>query len=210
MGGHEEQRRPLGRRDQRSRVFEGVRGLSVMGPSRYRRNGVRGERECTRGARRERRGRARDHRFPALALALLVFLAASCGGSAKKAAASAPQAAAPEIDYTLIDSPSLQFLPRHEEAQGWRLEEDPIVVPGENIGTYLGADGQHFTRYEVVDMTAGKYVALDNKGFATVEIFRFPDFVKAFGAYSMRKEAARRFLPIDNEAYVSKFAVHLW
>ncbi len=26
----------------------------------------------------------------------------------------------------------------------------------------------------------------------------------------MRKEAARRFLPIENEAYVSKFAVHLW
>ena len=26
----------------------------------------------------------------------------------------------------------------------------------------------------------------------------------------MRKEAARRFIPIENEAYVSKFAVHLW
>jgi hypothetical protein len=84
------------------------------------------------------------------------------------------------------------------------------VVPGDHLGTYLGPDGQHFARYEVVDMTAGKYVALDGKGFATVEIFRFPDFVKAFGAYSMRKEAARRFLPIENEAYVSKFAVHLW
>ena len=34
--------------------------------------------------------------------------------------------------------------------------------------------------------------------------------MKAFGAYSMRKEAARVFLPIQNEAYVSKFAVHLW
>ncbi|HEX8254659.1 MAG TPA: DUF6599 family protein, partial [Thermoanaerobaculia bacterium] len=39
---------------------------------------------------------------------------------------------------------------------------------------------------------------------------RFPDFVKAFGAYSMRKEAARRFVPINNEAYVSKYAVHVW
>jgi hypothetical protein len=85
-----------------------------------------------------------------------------------------------------------------------------MVIPGERIGTYLGPDGQHFTRYELVDVTAGKYLALDGKGFATVEIFRFPDFVKAFGAYSMRKEAARRFLPIENEAYVSKFAVHLW
>ena len=84
-------------------------------------------------------------------------------------------------------------------------------MPGERIGTYLGPDGQHFSHYEVVDVTAGKYAATDGSGgFAIVEIFRFPDFVKAFGAYSMRKEAARRFIPIENEAYVSKFAVHLW
>jgi hypothetical protein len=76
--------------------------------------------------------------------------------------------------------------------------------------TYLGPDGEHFTRYEVVDVTAGKYVATKGEGFATVEIFRFPDFVKAFGAYSMRKQAARAYVPIQNEAYVSKFAVHLW
>jgi hypothetical protein len=41
-------------------------------------------------------------------------------------------------------------------------------------------------------------------------IFRFPDFVKAFGAYSLRKDSARRFLPINNEGYVSKYAVHVW
>ncbi|HEX7833562.1 MAG TPA: DUF6599 family protein [Thermoanaerobaculia bacterium] len=115
------------------------------------------------------------------------------------------------VDFTVIDSPSLQFLPRHEDAQGWRLEEDPLVVPGDRLGTYLGADGEHFTRYEVIDVAAGKYIATDNSGgFATIEIFRFPDFVKAFGAYSIRKDAARRYLEIQNEAYVSKFAVHLW
>lgn len=85
-----------------------------------------------------------------------------------------------------------------------------MVVPGDRVTTYLGPDGEHFNRYEVVDVTAGKYLAVGGPGFATVEIFRFPDFVKAFGAYSMRKEAARAFLPIQNEAYVSKFAVHLW
>lgn len=137
-----------------------------------------------------------------------MLLLPACRGDRKAAAATRP--AEPEIDFTIIDSPSLQFLPRHQEAPGWRLEEDPMVVPGDRINTYLGPDGQHFTRYEVIDVTAGKYIGLDGKGFATVEIFRFPDFVKAFGAYSMRKDAARRFLPIDNEAYVSKFAVHLW
>lgn len=74
----------------------------------------------------------------------------------------------------------------------------------------MGAMAGDFTRYELIDVTAGKYAATQGAGFATVEIFRFPDFVKAFGAYSMRKEGARRFLPINNEGYVSKFAVHVW
>jgi len=83
-------------------------------------------------------------------------------------------------------------------------------VPGDRINTYLGPDGAHFTRYELIDVTAGKYVSTTDPGFAFVEIFRFPDFVKAFGAYSMRKEAVRRFIPVQNEGYVSKFAVHVW
>lgn len=118
--------------------------------------------------------------------------------------------AEPEVDFTVIDSPSLQFLPRHQEAKGWQLEEDPVVVPGDRINTYLGPDGAHFSRYEVIDLTAGKYAATAGDGFAIVEIFRFPDFVKSFGAYSMRKEAVRAFAQIANEAYVSKFAVHVW
>lgn len=182
--------------------------MSLMGSSGYCRNRVRGQRDTAGSTRSNGRGRTRHDRFSALAL-IAVLLLAACGGSAKKAAAP-PRAAEPEIDFTVIDSPSLQFLPRHEEARGWSLEEDPLVVPGDRLNTYLGADGQHFTRYEVVDVTTGKYVGIGNQGFATVEIFRFPDFVKAFGAYSMRKEAARRFLPIENEAYVSKYAVHLW
>jgi hypothetical protein len=179
-----------------------------MGSPRYRRNGVRGIRECSGDEGRKRRGRPRDARVPRVALALTLLLAA-CGGGANK-----PQAAAkppePVVDFTIIESPSLQFLPRGEEASGWRLEEDPIVVPGERIGTYLGPDGEHFARYEIIDVTAGKYAAAGNPGFAIVEIFRFPDFVKAFGAYSMRKEVVRAYVPVQNEAYVSKFAVHVW
>jgi hypothetical protein len=94
--------------------------------------------------------------------------------------------------------------------EGWQLEEDPIVVPGNAIGSYMGAIATSLTHYELVDLTAGKYVTNPAGGFATVEIFRFPDFVKAFGAYSLRKEAARTYVPISNEAYVSKYAVHVW
>jgi hypothetical protein len=90
------------------------------------------------------------------------------------------------------------------------LEEDPIVVPGDRIGTYLGPDGVNFARYEVIDVTAGKYSAVGNNGFATLEIFRFPDFVKSFGAYSVRKIGPIQFFPLQNEAFTSKYAVHLW
>lgn len=177
-----------------------------MGSSRHRRNGIRGERNTSRSEGSDRRRRARHDRVPAVAL--LILLLAGCGGGARKVSAPAPHE--PEVDFTAIDSPSLQFLPRHQEASGWRLEEDPVVVPGDRINTYLGADGAHFTRYELIDITAGKYTSTTDPGFAIVEIFRFPDFVKAFGAYSMRKEAVRRFIPVQNEGYVSKFAVHVW
>lgn len=83
-------------------------------------------------------------------------------------------------------------------------------MPGDRLGTYMGAAAPDFTRYELIDVTAGKYASTTGPGFAIVEIFRFPDFVKAFGAYSMRKEAARAFVPINNEGYVSKYAVHIW
>ena len=115
-----------------------------------------------------------------------------------------------EDNFTAIDSPSLQFLPRQQEARGWQLERDPIVVPANRLLRYLGEDGTHFLRYDVIDLTLGKYAGVGNDGFATVEIFRFPDFVKAFGAYSTRKIGPIRFLNVANEAFEARHAIHLW
>lgn len=117
---------------------------------------------------------------------------------------------AEEISFTAIDSPSLQFLPRQQEAQGWQLEEDPIVIPANRLESYLGQDATHFAAYEVLDATVGHYTAVGGNGFATVEIFRFPDFVKAFGAYSTRKTANAQFLAVSNEAFAAKHSIHLW
>jgi hypothetical protein len=123
---------------------------------------------------------------------------------------TAPPAKPEEVSFTSLESPSLQFLPRQQEASGWRLEEDPIVIPGNRLDTYLDGDSVHFTRYEVFDLTIGKYSTLDATRFATVEIFRFPDFVKAFGAYSMRKQGAYRLLDLPNESFQKAHSVHLW
>lgn len=115
------------------------------------------------------------------------------------------------MNYTSFDSPSLQFLPRQQEAPGWQLEEDPIVVPGNRLIGYLDRDGEHFARYEAIDLTVGKYRSTQSpSGFATVEIFRFPDFVKAFGAYSTRKIGQIQFLDVANESFMSRHSLHLW
>lgn len=124
------------------------------------------------------------------------------------AAAALPQALQPA--FTAIESPSLQFLPRGQEVQGWQLQEDPIVIPGDRLTSYLDTGAAKFNKYEVIDVTIGEYGFLGSQGFAVAEIFRFPDFVKAFGAYSTQKEGPIQFLQVENESFRSKHTVHLW
>jgi hypothetical protein len=111
----------------------------------------------------------------------------------------------------MVDSPSLQFLPRQQEAQIWKLDENPIVIPGDHLNSYLGTiDAPQFARYETLDLSIGKYSTPGGNGFATVEIFRFPDFVKAFGAYSKQKNGNLKFLDIPNESFAKAHSVHVW
>lgn len=84
------------------------------------------------------------------------------------------------------------------------------MVPGNRLDKYLAEDAAHFAKYEVFDATVGDYSGVGHDGFATVEIYRFPDFVKAFGAYSKRKKAATQFIDVANEAFQSKHSIHLW
>lgn len=119
-------------------------------------------------------------------------------------------AATPEINFTAIESLSLQFLPRQQEAEGWRLLEDPIVIPADRLSIHLDQAATLLQRYEVVDGTIGNYAANAGEGFATVEIYRFPDFVKAFGAYSAAKSGNAQYLQIANEAFQGKHSLHLW
>jgi len=121
-----------------------------------------------------------------------------------------PKPRAEEVSFTAIESPSLQFLPRQQEATPWKLDEDPIVIPGDRLGNYLDQDAARFQHYGALDLTAGKYSSLDGRGFATVEIFRFPDFVKAFGAYSIRKGPTLTYLTIQNESFATAHTIHIW
>jgi hypothetical protein len=138
------------------------------------------------------------------------LIALACDGRRAPVVRIAPRPQAPEVNYTAFESPSLQFLPRQQEAPGWKLDEDPIVVPKEHIASYLGAEGTTFAKYQTLDDTIGKYSGTNGRGFATVEIFRFPDFVKAFGAYSIQKEGNFRTIDIPNESFIKPHSVHIW
>ena len=191
--------------------------MSELGTPRHRRDGICRARERARAPGRHGRGCARDGGVPGVACALtaLCLLVASlalaaCDGKKPDVRTAPPKPRAEEISFTAIESPSLQFLPRQQEAAPWRLQEDPIVIPGDRLANYLDQDAARFLHYGALDLTSGKYEAPDGHGFATVEIFRFPDFVKSFGAYSIRKGPNIRYLPIQNEAFATAHALHLW
>src|SRR5229473_5790963 len=211
MGGHEKLGRAMGRGHHGGSLPQGVRQLSIVGASRHRRHGVRGERNTTRSARSDRGRSARYGGLPRIALALLTaILVAACEGRAPAQVRIAPPPRN-DVNFATVDSPSLQFLPRQQEAKIWRLDEDPIVIPGDHLNTYLGTiEAPQFARYDTLDLTIGKYSAPGTDGFATVEIFRFPDFVKAFGAYSKQKNGNLRFLNIPNESFAKVHSVHVW
>src|SRR5205085_12154219 len=129
-------------------------------------------RDRARGARRDRGGRAGDRRVSRIAVAALIVLAAACSRRTTIVHA-APHNVGDEINFTSIESPSLQFLPRQQEAAGWKLDEDPIVIPGDHLSCYLDGDASHFAKYGSLDLTVGKYSGVSGDGFATVEIYRF-------------------------------------
>ena len=115
-----------------------------------------------------------------------------------------------EATPTNTDSPSMQFLPRHDEVAGWRLRADPLVYDKKNLVSYLGTEGSQFAPYSPNDLTVGEYDAADGSGYATVEIFRFDDFIHAFGAYSSRKNTAQEYIALGNETFLAKHSINLW
>lgn len=183
--------------------------MSIVGASGYCRHRVRGARDVARGARRDRGGRAGDRRVSRIAVAALIVLATACSRRATIVRAE-PHNVADEINFTSIDSPSLQFLPRQQEAKGWKLDEDPIVIPGDHLTSYLDRDATNLARYGAQDLTVGKYSAVGGDGFATVEIYRFADFIKAFGAYSTRKQGTFRILNLPNESFQNAHSIQIW
>jgi hypothetical protein len=104
----------------------------------------------------------------------------------------------------------MRFLPRRDEVPGWQFADDPLVIPPDRLAERIGDDANHFLGYGVVDVTVGDYRRVDGGGFAVVEIFRFPDFIKAFGAYSTRRKAVRETLDIPNESFAGPRSVHIW
>lgn len=143
------------------------------------------------------------------ALLILAIVAQGCANRPRAARVENRRAVVTE-KFETFDSPSLQFLPRQREVPGWQLGQDPLVVPGDQLARYLEGDAEHFKLYDVVDVTAGIYGRTDAPGFATVQIFRFPDFIKSFGAYSTRREGVIAFLTIPNESFAGKHSVHIW
>lgn len=103
----------------------------------------------------------------------------------------------------------MEYLPRAEAAPGWVLMGDPQVYPAKQIGDYVGAEAKHYLSYDVIDLTVGEYDRPDRAARATVEIYRFPDYVKAFGAFSTRQLPGAP-LGLENASIVGTTSAFAW
>lgn len=104
----------------------------------------------------------------------------------------------------------MQFLPREEESEGWRLTSDPSVYPSAFIDEYFAGSADRFQRYDLIDLTVGQYVTSSGDGFAIVELFRFPDFVQAFGVFSEHRSNSLSMIQVANLGMRSDKAVIVW
>jgi hypothetical protein len=77
------------------------------------------------------------------------------------------------------------------------------------MASYAGSESGGFGEYGALDLTVGK-CSRQGQAFANVEIFRFPDFVGAFGAYSSAKIPGATFLDIANESFARAHSIHVW
>ncbi|MGA7615871.1 MAG: DUF6599 family protein [Thermoanaerobaculia bacterium] len=148
-------------------------------------------------------------RIRGIAAVALLLLVCGCGGREAPLPAETPSG--PQYqDFAHIDSPSLQYVPREEEVKGWSLRDEVLVFPAKSAAQYLGSDANHFLAYGLLDLTVGNYVSTEPGGFATLEVFRFPDFIQAFGAYSTRRKNVVSFLDIPDQSFTGPHSIHIW
>ena len=145
---------------------------------------------------------------PAL-LALVLAVLAACGGDPQPAEAPASPARKDEQSHRPPDSPALQFLPRLSEASGWTMQGDPEVVEGDRIRAYLDEASEVPATYGALDLSVGRYRSTGGR-WATVTITRYPDFVKAFGAYSATIPPHAQPVGIGNRGATYNNTLTLW
>lgn len=154
-----------------------------------------------------------------LALVALAGFTSGCGDAAANGDTPAPPQAKPaaqarsqatSVPDGPASSPALQFLPRLQEAGRWELQGDPEVVRADQLTDYLASAADSPRAYGAIDLTVGRYRMAAPERWATVRILRFPDFVKAFGAYSSMMPPSARPVALGNRATALQNSIALW
>lgn len=120
------------------------------------------------------------------------------------------QRAAAEAPPQPVESPALQFLPRLREAGAWELQGDPEVVAADQLESYLDWSAGIPSAYGALDATFARYSIPQQNRWASVRIVRYPDFVKAFGAYSSSVSESGRDVALGNRGAVTATSILFW
>lgn len=104
----------------------------------------------------------------------------------------------------------MRYLPRDEDIEGWRLTSDPRVYIGPRARRWLAGGAAPFLDYGLVDLTVGRYESEVGNKVATVELFRFPDFVQAFGAWTGQRGGDIETVDLGNSAFTTDESIQVW
>lgn len=146
----------------------------------------------------------------AVAIAVAAIVATATSACRKRSYETSPPRPALREETVSPQVSDLNFLTAELDPPGWAPSNPPRVISSAQIDDYLDLDASHLQSYRLIALSVGQYESPDGKGWATVEIFRFPDNLGAFGAYSTRRTAVRSFLRIGDEAFEGQRGIYIW
>ncbi len=99
------------------------------------------------------------------------------------------------------DGLSRSLLPLKKEFSGWKLEENILQYPTEEMWKHINGAAEQFADYGAESLTAAYLKQEGTDAEISIEIYRMKDDRAAFAIYSVQKPLEGPFLPIGVQGY---------
>ncbi|MHB9030503.1 MAG: DUF6599 family protein [Candidatus Latescibacterota bacterium] len=103
-----------------------------------------------------------------------------------------------------------KFIPSNREIEGFSLVSGPAYYGPHNLWDYIDGGALPYRDYGVLGAATFTGTLSPDSLRITVDLYRMPDDLCAFGIYSSERDREARFLPIGAEGCLSGPALFFW